>query len=658
METIPFSTVPGSSGSIAVLKVGDYLYTAGGDSLCVYDVSRADDPRLLRRMSGFGSGRQLAASNGKLYLTARNFGLWILSLADPAAPKKIGRFDTIELATGIAVSGDFVFITQRIFGVEIIDCSDPLHPRHCSMIRTDEAQSACFHNGLLYVGEWGTGKLTVIDVTNPYQPQIRSKSDLGGYGDGVAVSDDLCCVATGLNRKRTDESTSSINGDGHGLDIFRLSADGEPKPIARLDFPRMKIKSNDFWSVRIVGKTAFVVDMHNGVFQVDISVPEHPICIGRLELPVVSRFDALEDGRVLVHVSDCAGGVAVGNGVLYVVGEKTGLHLAKIVEADASQISLSAPYNFLPARPKTAAVPGFLPYELGGQVRRVSVDEKHERLFVACSQAGIKILKVAGHDVQTIGGWSVKCCYDVLYRDGKLYSAEGTDGLAVYAMEGNTMREIGRFKRRRLIFQLVNLSANGRFAVCGSRDGLLRFLDVTDVANIRMVRRHLHNGLLYGDTLPECDRNNIMPVIWPYSGIAWYNFSGSKPRLIYDDCENRSAGQCDGITWWNGCFLMNTMKKTFRLLNPADCGRTWTEISNGCSGVPSANGNIVAFAHRRNGDVRVYRMAKAHAELITDRSLTGLAGTPDRVVFYRERMIIPCGHQGLLIENPRSGDLG
>ena len=95
---------------------------------------------------------------------------------------------------------------------------------------------------------------------------------------------------------------------------------------------------------------------------------------------------------------------------------------------------------------------------------------------------------------------------------------------------------------------------------------------------------------------------------------------------------------------------MSTLKNTFRLLNPANCGRTWTEILNGCSGVPSTDGDIVAFSNRREGDVRVYKMTESSAELIAGRSIIGLEGTPDRVVFFHGRMIIPCGYQGLLIE--------
>ena len=79
MQKIVYKSVSDSPGGTAIAKFGNYLYTAG-DVLCVYDVSDRGIPKLVKKMSGFGAGRQMAVSNGKLYLTARNFGLWILSL--------------------------------------------------------------------------------------------------------------------------------------------------------------------------------------------------------------------------------------------------------------------------------------------------------------------------------------------------------------------------------------------------------------------------------------------------------------------------------------------------------------------------------------------------------------------------------------------------
>ena len=191
MQKIRYESIPDTAGGIAILKYGDFLYTAGEEGFIVYDLKDPANPRKLRTMTGFGLCRQMAVSNGILYLTARHFGLWILSLKDPASPKVINRFDTVELATGLAVHENYVFIAERIYGIEMIDCTDPLHPRHISLIRSDEAQSVVFHRGKLYAGEWGSCKLSVFDYSNFHVPKLLGQYPLGGKGDGVAIQNNV-----------------------------------------------------------------------------------------------------------------------------------------------------------------------------------------------------------------------------------------------------------------------------------------------------------------------------------------------------------------------------------------------------------------------------------------------------------------------------------
>jgi len=142
----------------------------------------------------------------------------------------------------------------------------------------------------------------------------------------------------------------------------------------------------------------------------------------------------------------------------------------------------------------------------------------------------------------------------------------------------------------------------------------------------------------------------MIPIIWPYTGINWYDLSGDKPQSVLDDRTDRPAGQCEGITWWKGKYLLTTLHNKLRLISPDDLGKTWTEIDNGCSGVPTVNGNIIALSHRCNGDVQVFRMTETSANLIPQRSFKTIPGLPERVVFFKGRMLVPCGYHGLLVE--------
>ena len=466
---IPFTIVPGSAGCIALARSGSYLYTAGGDRLSVYDISRPDHPKLCWRRSGFGNGRQLAAAHGRLYLTAREFGLWILDLADPARPRVISRFDTVELATGIAVAENTVFVTERIYGVEIIDVTDPARPRHLSLIRTPEAQSAAYSDGQLYVGDWGVGRLTVIDVRDRSNPQQLSTAELGGFGDGVAVYGDLCCAATGLNAKSGSET--ELAGNGHGLDIFRLDENRLPHHLARLNFPLLQVKTNDFWTVRLAGTEAFVADTHNGVFRVDLADPAHPRCTGRMVLPDIIRMDGRATGRVRITVPDCAGDCTVGDGVLYVAAQKSGLLVAPLPGLQPNPPE-SSKIPLLTGRRAPAAIDGLARVECDGQVRRLALDG--DTLYAACSHAGLQIWHLDGENVKPVGTLPVRCSYDVAVRDGKLYSAEGLDGVAVYDLAVFPPKELGRYKRPNRIFQLCRLTTDNRFALCSCRDGILR----------------------------------------------------------------------------------------------------------------------------------------------------------------------------------------
>lgn len=647
---IPFTIVPGSAGCIALARSGSYLYTAGGDRLSVYDISRPDHPKLCWRRSGFGNGRQLAAAHGRLYLTAREFGLWILDLADPARPRVISRFDTVELATGIAVAENTVFVTERIYGVEIIDVTDPAHPRHLSLIRTPEAQSAAYSDGRLYVGDWSVGHLTVIDVRDRSNPVKITAAQLGGFGDGVAIYGDLCCAATGLNAKNSEEV--ELVGNGHGLDIFRLDENRLPHHLARLNFPLLQVKTNDFWTVRLAGKEAFVADTHNGVFRVDLSDLTHPRCIGRLLPPDIIRMDGRATGRVRITVPDCAGDCAVCDGVLYVAAQKSGLLVAPLpgLKPNPPERS-SVPLHT--GRPAPVNIDGLSRVECGGQVRRLALDG--DTLFAACSHAGVKIWHLDGEKVEAVETLPVRCSYDVAVHDGKLYSAEGLDGVAVYDLAVSPPKELGRFKRPNRIFQLCRLARKGRFAVCSCRDGILRILDLADLSAIRLVYHHLHGGLLYGDSFPESDRNGLVPVIWPYCGLAWYDLSGPRPKLLKDDRGELSGGQCEGITCWNGGFLMNGRDGFCRIPDPAGTRPELIRCAAGpIRGVPTAGTDGIAFSNRYSGEVSFYRLpAPGVAERVSERCYCLLPGTPDRVLFHRGRMVIPGGHTGLWLERFR-----
>ena len=102
---------------------GKYLYVGGKGVITVLDISKPKEPREIGSVNFPGTARQLVPYNGKLFVSARETGVWIFDISNPAAPSIITRYDGIELSTGLC-PWDFPgkntavgchFLLQRLF---------------------------------------------------------------------------------------------------------------------------------------------------------------------------------------------------------------------------------------------------------------------------------------------------------------------------------------------------------------------------------------------------------------------------------------------------------------------------------------------------------------------------------------------------------------
>lgn len=638
----PVSPVPvdGLTKGMGVFLRGDRLYAVGGGELAVYNVAEPLKPRLLGKLNGLGNVRQIVVRGNRAYIAAREHGLWIVDASNDAAPKVISRFDTVELATGLDVAGPVAFVGQRNYGVELVDVSDPAHPRHLSDRRTSEAQSLRYDSGKLYVGNWAECELTIFDVTDPRNPRECSNTPLSGYGDGVDVRGNLCFAATG-HHARTGADRA---GNGHGLDILDISDPSKPVPVGRLKFPKLYRLSNDFWSVRLSGDTAVVADTHNGVFLCDGKDPAHPRITGRILLPEVTFR-----GEVF---PDAVSSIAVGDGVVYLTGVRTGLWAAAVpgLHPDA-------------AVPKGPAIPppvpkkdpeGFFGYHPGGRVRGVAV--RGDIAYVAAGSAGLHIVRLSGHGIEPLAVHRVGHAYDVKLRDGLLYLAEGEDGFGIYRLDGETgLAEVGRARMPQPwndLAQLIWVPEGSPLAVVSSRGGLLRFYDVSDPAKIRKLLEHNQIGILYGDfACGELIDKRWFVNNWHVGGLAWYDLSGERP--VPGGKKERISSANDGLAVVNGKLLVFIRGK-YALAGAAekDKPEKWTLHSAGepLSGIPTVDGPVVAVSWNSRKSVRLYDFSSPeNARPLSDRRWT-FDDYPGTVAFWRNKCVIPLGNQGLLLE--------
>ncbi|MBI5940458.1 MAG: hypothetical protein HY859_08535, partial [Caulobacterales bacterium] len=178
--------------------VDGLLLVVGQGALATWSAPAGRPPAPLGRIEGLGAVRQVVVQQGIAYVAAREDGLAIVDLRDPAQPCLLARFDTHGKATGIAVAGNLCFVACTYFGVQIIDITDPARPRHlATTLAKLECQSVAWSAGHLYAGVWADRLVAIADVRDPRHPREVARCRLDGYGDGVAVRDGVLYAATG-----------------------------------------------------------------------------------------------------------------------------------------------------------------------------------------------------------------------------------------------------------------------------------------------------------------------------------------------------------------------------------------------------------------------------------------------------------------------------
>lgn len=641
-EILAVEHIGKSSKAKAVELWGNTLFTLSENRLVTYDVSIPDKPRFLGKSEVIHNARQLKIHGNLAYIAARETGLWVLDVRDPANPEVLSRYDTVEMATGVEIAGTLAFVSNRIYGVEILDIGNPRQIRHLALLRTPESQSVRYHNGLLYSGEWYAGQIVIADVSTPTQPRKIGSIKLDGYGDGLDLLGSLCFAATGHHAKSGPKQLRE--GRGHGLEIHDISNPNSPQLLSITKFPPLFNRYNDFWTVRAIPGLAVVADTHNGVFILSINDPRKPRFLYRILLPEVGSSQR----------PDAVSGIALGDGVIYICGVQTGLHVARVQgvspqsSSRSNTVCVSKQLKYIPSVP--AGFEGYHPEN--GQVREVALHG--DTAYVACGQAGLHAVKLSDAGMSMIQRWQIPCVYDVKIRDGLLFCAEGAGGLGIYKIEGPSA--LRRISHMNIPVQKIWLPDEGHFIATSDRGTQLNFIDIGDLENPQLALTHRQKSLLYGDLLSNGSCGGYMLANWHSGGFAWYKIDGEKVEVGNRQVE-RLGAHTDGVAVFQGKMLY-FWKNQYTLLSPNAPGpiNDWVfrPIRQGSfRGVLSVSGNLICAAQRQNGVVQVWDFSTPeNPRLLPGRSYR-LTGNPGRVAFFKGRLLIPAGYQGLLLEKER-----
>ena len=645
--------VPGvRGGAMAAELVGRDLYVLSMKQLHIFDVSVPDHPRLRATVSGISQGRQLAVLPGLAVISARSSGLWFVDVRDPDHPKLLPRGDTLELATGLAAAGRYAFVGNRVYGIEIIDIADPANPVYLSRLKTSEAQSVVFDHGRLYAGDWAAGKVTIIDVADPRHPVRLGEAVLSGFGDGLAVRGRLLFAATGHHRTTGPKETRI--GRGHGLEIFDVSDPARPVRLSRVEFPPLYSRGNDYWTVRESAGHAYVADSYNGLFVLDAADPRNPRPVAHAALPKYPVTEFTFDGRKQKRdLPDACTGVAIGDGVAYITGMRSGLSLVKLpgVAVPCAYRAGAAPE--LPPPGKAETDPRFFAFAPGGQFRSAAVDG--DCVWAGASRGGLHLVKLSERGIEPVRHWPIAWCYDARRSGDLLVTAEGDDGVGVYRITPELdLVKLGMAKGMNA--QRIWLAKGCRFALTTAHGGAVYFVDLADPAKPQMVLRHVQPGMVYSDLVShELFGGRYLLQNWHVGGFAWYDVSGDKPVVAQSTFKSAGAGKLtSGVASYRGRAFVFTTGRRFVLAEPnqpppVDRWPTYAFPAPGV-GMPRFDGDILAVSSRSRGTVALFEMrSPTDIRPLPERTYQ-LSGCPETVDFWCHRLVIPAGYQGLLLE--------
>jgi hypothetical protein len=201
-----------------LLLAGGRLYVNDDPmGLHVLDVAEPNRPR---RLGGVERGLRFALAAPRLYVAdgagvtitdnagSRTFpgGFAVVDLSDPAAPREVGRIDSLALGSRgdganvdvVAANGRYAYlglsILRRNLAVEeylaVVDVADPARPRVVERRRVRDGVAELLIEGttLYALDTSDRDTVTVYDLADPAQPREVRRIRLPLGGDGVALA--------------------------------------------------------------------------------------------------------------------------------------------------------------------------------------------------------------------------------------------------------------------------------------------------------------------------------------------------------------------------------------------------------------------------------------------------------------------------------------
>ena len=305
------------AAGLGMALIGDRLYVSGDNGPApIFDVSVRRRPRLLGRYEFEGGSASDVLVEGDLAIVQSFSDLILYDVANPAAPRRVGRYKGIpsfdpkefQFNVVVAAKGRRAFVTYETRAAQLVDLSDPQQPRVLSTFKPRGLVHASVltptHAALGY-GEAASrnarGGIEIVGLQDPHRPRTlaalkleRPVTSLVLSGERLAATHPdgeliIINVHDWEHPRVLGKLAASAPG---GAAYVALSEDGRTAYVTHAD-----VKSPDRGVLR-------VIDIHNA---------SRPRTLGRLDIPISGSTDMplAVQGAAIVILAGISGGVAV-----------------------------------------------------------------------------------------------------------------------------------------------------------------------------------------------------------------------------------------------------------------------------------------------------------------------------------------------------------
>jgi len=387
-----------------------YLGTMGAGYIAL-TTNNLQNPREIWRFEGPSRILWCSRKADYHYLVDRDMGLWILKDRKNKLPELIAKLELDDRTRKGAWLNDTNLLLARKQGLSLVDVSDPQKPELISHAKAEnEGRSVIVKNNRIFFCDSDIG---IKEYTVNASREVRLKN----YFSRERLMTDVVIQNDFVYLTNTQE----------GFKILKI-VDGNLRPAAH--FTELKHAVG----VHVRDTMAAVVD-NKGVNLIDVTVPEKPLLLGRLDTPGRAVGVHLLDGNVLV--ADWFEGV-------HIIDISDPRHPAMVsnVPVDGWAIDLIANDNFVyaccvngglrtiditdPAKPVTTSIDNTCSAPEG-----ITIHDK--TLYLADFNSGLIVYDLSEKSTpKPLGFYDIKVCKGVQVRDNTLLLGNYIYGIKLF----------------------------------------------------------------------------------------------------------------------------------------------------------------------------------------------------------------------------------